>query len=96
MKTRVFLSFLMKKCVFFQYLFGIFFFAIIIAQVTRLGPNRLVVVVRDITERVARHKAEKELAVQSAARESLRQRIFLYLFCIFLFSDDTRTFAPSD
>ena len=39
------------------------------STVTRLGPNRLVVVVRDITERVARHKVEKELAVQSVARE---------------------------
>ncbi|KAJ1452362.1 hypothetical protein M885DRAFT_486811 [Pelagophyceae sp. CCMP2097] len=39
------------------------------ASVTRLGPDRMVVVVRDITERDARHEAEKVLVKQAAAHE---------------------------
>ncbi|KAJ1451526.1 hypothetical protein M885DRAFT_620697 [Pelagophyceae sp. CCMP2097] len=39
------------------------------ASVTRLGPDRMVVVVRDITERDAGHEAEKKLVKQAAAHE---------------------------
>ena len=44
------------------------------SQVTKLGADRLVMVVRDISERVARHEAEKELAFAKAARECDTER----------------------
>ena len=39
------------------------------AKVTRLGPQRIVMVVRDVTERTYRHEAEKRFVAESTARK---------------------------
>jgi hypothetical protein len=41
------------------------------AKVTKLGPRRLVIVVRDVTERMARHEAEKRFIAESTARSKV-------------------------
>ena len=41
------------------------------AKVTKLGPRRLVIVVRDVTERTARHEAEKRFIAESTARSKV-------------------------